>query len=43
MKKKYFAPEIEEIEFDQPVVLQGVAEGSTGTGKSHDEEGGEAL
>ena len=43
MKKKYVAPEMEELEMDEPVVLQGVQEGSTGSGKAHDEEGGDVL
>lgn len=42
MKKKYFAPEIEELELDSPVVLQ-VEETSGGSGNTHDEPGGESL
>ena len=31
MKKKYFAPEIEEIKVEEPVLLDGLSEGSTGS------------
>lgn len=42
MKKKYFAPEMEELELDEPVVLT-TEESSGGESGTHDEEGGDAL
>ena len=42
MKKKYFAPEIEELELDSPVVLD-VEPTSGGESGTHDETGGESL
>jgi hypothetical protein len=42
MKKKYFAPEMEELEVEEPVVL-AVEESSGGESGTHDEEGGESL
>lgn len=42
MKKKYFAPEMEELEMDEPIVLQ-TEEASGGEGNTHDEEGGDSL
>ena len=42
MKKKYFAPEIEELELDSPVVLD-VEPTSGGESGTHDEPGGESL
>jgi hypothetical protein len=42
MKKKYFAPEMEEIKVDEPVVLDTEVQSSTESGV-HNEEGGESL
>ena len=42
MKKKYFAPEMEEIKVDEPVVLDTEV-GSPEEKGIHNEEGGESL
>lgn len=42
MKKKYFAPEIEEVNLDEPVVLQ-TEESSGGESGTNDKEGGDPL
>ncbi len=42
MKKKYFSPEMEELELDEPVVLQTEETSGAETG-THDEEGGDSL
>lgn len=42
MKKKYYAPEMEELELDEPVVLQ-TEEASGGSAGTHDETGGDSL
>ena len=42
MKKKYFAPEMEELELDEPVVL--VTEETSGAESgTHNQEGGDSL
>ena len=42
MKKKYFTPEMEELEMDSPVVLD-LEEGSSQEQGLNDSEGGESL
>jgi len=42
MKKKYFAPEMEELKVDEPIVLDTEVSSGAESG-THDEEGGEAL
>ena len=42
MKKKYFAPEMEELELDGPIVLD-VEETSQKESGTHDEPGGDSL
>ena len=42
MKKKYFAPEMEELELDEPLVLD-TEEASGGETGVINEEGGESL
>lgn len=40
MKKKYFAPEMEEVKLDEPIVLDTDVISSTETGVNNTEGGG---
>jgi len=42
MKKKYFAPEMEEVKLDEPVVLDTDVTSTQESG-THNQEGGGAL